>query len=125
MEIKDLSNSQKTDLANAIAMSNVTETTESSFSLIFSQLGITVPNKWSFTEVENGDENDERQLELYEQAEQLVTDIECLKYEVLMEINNKEAIEELKVSADQIWDDFEDLKESDDWEDFIAGAQQM
>ena len=43
MEIKDLSNSQKTDLANAIAMSNVTETTESSFSLIFSQLGITVP----------------------------------------------------------------------------------
>ena len=37
-------------------------------------------------------------------------------------IMNSYFFHNVKVSADQIWDDFEELNESDDWEDFIAGA---
>lgn len=125
MEISDLSTLQKTDLANAIAMLTVAETTQSAFSSVFAYLGIPVPESWSYTETDDAGAGEERQLELYQQAEQLMTDAECLKYEVLLEVNDQESVKAIQAASTQIWSEFQDLDANENWEEFISRIQSI
>ena len=124
MEIENLTGPQKLDLANAIAMYLVSETTQSSFADVFGQLGIQTPSAWTYTEDDDLDEVQTRQLELYQQAEQLLTDQLCLKYEVALEVNDADSIDLIRTAAPHIWRELEDLDDLDEWDSFVSGVQE-
>jgi len=124
MEIEKLTGPQRLDLANVIAMYLVSETTQSSFADVFCQLGIQAPSTWTYTEGEELDEVKSRQLDLYQQAEQLLTDQLCLKYEIALEVNDADSIDLIKTAAPHIWRELEDLDDLDEWDSFVSGIQE-
>jgi hypothetical protein len=86
--------------------------------------GIVVLPSYSIVNDDAG-ANEERQLELYQQAEQLMTDAECLKYEVLLEVNDQESVKAIQAASTQIWSEFQALDVNEDWDEFISRIQSI
>jgi len=54
-----------------------------------------------------------------------MTDAECLKYEVLLEVNDQESVKAIQAASTQIWSEFQALDVNEDWDEFISRIQSI